>query len=279
MKVVLLSNGGPLADAMRAQFASRGRELVDCAQPAELCAVDAALRDTLIIDARWLSPLQRPVDRAPVLEASLLKACAKQSALYLLLTDGSVFDGAPADSEEFAENAIPAAASDRGRQLIALEEQVLASAAQTLILRTGVLVAASGDHVLADCVSWFRQSDGVALRNTRRGCPTPVSDLARVVSGMVDQLSCGALCRGVYHYNSSGSSTAFEFAEVSLAYASQFLAVACEIAADDERGSDWQPWIPPLVCDRILRHFGIKQLPWRAYLPKLIKSLCEEEAV
>lgn len=279
MNVVLLSNGGPLADAIRSQFASRGREVVD-SQVVEVSTSEHALRDALVIDARWVSPLQRGGAMSPLsFDASLLQACAQQSALYLLVTDGSVFDGASLDDDGAAENAIPAATSERGQQLIALEEQVLASNAQTLILRTGTLVASTGDHFLADCVRWFRQSDGVSLRNIHRACPTPVTDLARVVSAMVDQLSCGALCRGVYHYNSSGSSTAFEFAEVSLAYASQFLAVASEIIADDEQGGDWQPWIPPLSCERILRHFGIKQLPWRAYLPKLIKSLCEEEVV
>ena len=278
MNVVLLSNGGPLADAIRAQFASRGREILDSVHVAD--ASDGALRDALVIDARWISPLQGGgIASPPAFYETLLHACARQSALYLLITDGGVFDGANLDDEGAAENTIPAASSEWGRQLIALEEQVLASNAQTLILRTGTLVAASGDHFLADCVRWFRQSDAVSLRNPRRACPTPVTDLARVVSGMVDQLSCGALCRGVYHYNSSGSSTAFEFAEVSLAYASQFVAVASEISADDDQGEDWQPWIAPLSCDRILRHFGIKQLPWRAYLPKLIKSLCEEEVV
>ncbi len=273
VSVLLLCEDTALSQALNAQLASRGRQLTHCT-PAELLA-DVGLADGAILVNASLMPGQPFTEELAAMQRRLLVELGPQLRSYIVLSDPRVL-AALGDDSPLSENATPAPQDEDGKRLAAMEEVLLASPVQSVVLRSGPLIATAGDNILSAFIRALKAGEAVGLNHGAHSCPTPVSDLARVLSAMIDQLYCGATCRGIYHYQSSGSTSAYAFAEVAYAHSSQYLAGAPDIAID-EQGWDWQPHVQVLRCERLLRNFGIKQLPWRAWLPKMIKTLCEDD--
>ncbi|CAA0111831.1 dTDP-4-dehydrorhamnose reductase [Zhongshania aliphaticivorans] len=281
VNVVLISPSSSLSDAICNQLHLRLRPFI-AISPDDLPSLDASLLvEAIVVDCQALVEFQgadgiAENKHAQMLERRevLLQFCQEACVPYILLSDGRVFDGFDAPHNGCVENDGVTAASLAGRQLAELEVLLTEFSGQGIVLRTGPLIAVEEGGFISDCLVTVRGGKVLPLNDAILSCPTPVSDLARVVSAMVDQLSCGALCRGVYHYNSSGSTSAYEFAEVVCAFASQFVAPVAEITADDD-GIGWVPSVPVLSCDKILQDFGVKQLPWRAYLPRMVRAICE----
>lgn len=282
MNVIVISRPGALVTALLSQFAARGRASINVSFDEVAGLGDELLRGALVIDADALSFLQRNVafanaehQRLLDLRQAFLSRCRVLAVPYLLLSDGRVFGARGDEGITFYEADKPDAKCIAGEQFAAVECALVASEASGLVLRTGPLIAVQEGNFLRDCLLTMRDGETLRLNDAQVSYPTPVADLARVVSGLVDQISCGAACGGVYHYCSSGGASAYEFAEVVCAFASQFVAPMAGLEVDEE-GATWCPEVPELSCERILQDFGIKRLPWRAYLPRMIKTVCEE---
>lgn len=285
MNVVLISESTALRHAFQAQFSARGRGLSAMTSEDLESIRDDALVGACVVDAGLLPQLQtQPMGAAEfqAFQASrrcFYNRCAVHADRVLLLSDGRVFDTESGAGNEHNEIQGVNPSSEQGRQLLDLEQSFFDTIDTALVLRTGPLIAGEGDNFIRDYLQHFQTGQPLWLDNQVPGCPTPIVDLVRVVSGMIDQLSCGATCDGIYHYNSSGCSTAYEFAEVVYAFASQLLNLPVDggqALVFGDGGQNWSPQVPMLECERLLADFGVKQLPWRAYLPKMIKTLCEE---
>jgi dTDP-4-dehydrorhamnose reductase len=254
--------------------------------PADIESIgDDVLVDACVVDAGFLSQLQtqalEPAELTVLLAARrrFYRRCAASAGRVMLLSDGRVFDAENVTGNEYDETQVVSPGSEPGKQLQALEQVLFDTTDTALVLRTGPLIAGEGEGFIQRYLQHFQAGQPLQLDNEIPCCPTPLVDFVRVVSGMIDQLSCGANCHGVYHYNSSGRSTAYEFAEVVYAFASQLLSLPegeVQALVSGEGSQSWSPLVPMLDCERLLSDFGIKQLPWRAYLPKIIKALCEE---
>lgn len=280
MKAVLIASNSQLKQVLTRQFRERGR-VCEVVAPKELAAAGAErFRDGIVIEASTLESLQtgRAVEITPDDRLRLLDLCAGLGVPLILLSDGRVFDGSEAPLNH-RESEAPHPASVAGGQLSALEAQLAARLERHVILRSGALFSEVGENCLTRIVAAIQAGERLTLSNSLKACPTHAADLARVVSAMVDQYSCDAQCWGAYHYNSSGYVTAFEFAEIVYAHLSQHadLAGAEPRLIADEAGAKLNPPVPVLRCDRILQHFGIKQLPWRSFLPGTLDTLCEEQ--
>ena len=282
MNVIVISRPGALVTALLSQFAVRGRASINVSFDELAGFGDELLRGALVIDTDALSFLQRNVafahaehERLLGLRQVFLSRCRTLGVPYLLLSDGRVFGELDNTGTAFFEADKPEAKCIAGAQFAAVENALVASEVSGLVLRTGPLIAVQEGNFLCDCLLTMRGGETLRLNDAQVSYPTPVADLARVVSGLVDQISCGAACGGVYHYCSSGGASAYEFAEVVCAFASQFVAPMAGLEVDEE-GETWCPEVPELSCERILQDFGIKRLPWRADLPRMIKTVCEE---
>lgn len=264
-----------MTQALRLHMVSRGREMRHESLES-LRAQPSILDNALLIDGLSLNLIDSGVALREKSFDTLLSLGRQRLKAYLALSDSRVFDGLDQADTALNENTTPQASSKVGRALLAVEEALLSYPVQSLVLRTGPLIAASGNNFLTDFIRVLKRGESPAISSQTVSSPTPASDLARVLCAMYEQLNCGAACRGIYHYQSSGSCNAYEFAEIAYAHASQYLAQLNSIDLA-EGGMDWSPKLAELRSERILRNFGIKQLPWRAWLPKLIKTICEED--
>lgn len=269
---------------MENQFQARGAPF-HCVTPAQLMddmptQLAAQADSTLVLDLASQALIEQGrAERFPEAAfAQLASACREREWPLLLLSDSRVFAGAP--KHRYRETEAPAPSSEAGAQLLRRENALVEFLPWHLILRCGPLIAAGGDNPLIRLVRQLRQGGEVTWAGEPRFCPTPVVDLARVLSGMRDQLDCAASCWGVYHYNSSDPASPYEFAEATLAAAGQYWDMSREcVRLEMVSAQPDKPLFPVLSCTRIRDTFGIQQLPWRKAMPELMKQIHAGESL
>lgn len=284
MRILIVYNEAALQLALGAQLHERGYAAL-CVTPAELGDEITGRLADLDSDEDWVvidcASREMAQDGTPLLDDALFRRCvdwcARRRWHFLLLSDSRVFPGG--SKQRYRETDTPQPASPAGVLLTQREQYLAAHSARHLILRTGPLIAAGGANLLTDLLQRLRRGGTVAVANAPRFCPTPVTDLARVISGICDQLDCAARCWGIYHYHSSDAASGYEFAEVLLAAAAQYWDVGgnhaqLQIAADESFGAPF----PTLNCQHIRDTFGIQQLPWRKAIPQLLKTIYAGES-
>lgn len=280
MKILVLSSSEPFIDSLASQFALRGRQFMmagrdQCRSSAALEALLSSADIGMVVNSMGLENISAAIE--PALESVdlLVKACSARKIPIIQLSGSQVFDGLDGGRHREEDQATPA--SRNGAFLWRMEEVVRAFP-QHLILRTAPIYSALGDNLLTRLLADFRRG-GVVERSTGgQCCPTWAGDLARVISAIVDQLSCDADCWGTYHYTSSDPVSSYQFAETTLAVASQFLdtqtlELSLEIAVDMD-----VEWPRPLLnCEKIRNTFGIKQMPWRSSISSVVQQVFEGE--
>lgn len=207
----------------------------------------------------------------------LVDSCRQRELPLLMLSDSRVFPGAAKHRYREADAVQPV--STAGEQLLRRERYLAEQLEQHLILRTGPLIAPSGTNLLTHLLAGIRRGGPLPVAGEPRFCPIPAHDLARVLSAIVDQLSCDAPCWGAYHYHSSDAASCYEFAEVVLAATAQYWDVGGgHVQLQAAPGEPPGGVFPLLNCQRIRDTFGIQQLPWRRAIPDMLKQIYAGES-
>ncbi|WP_162300119.1 sugar nucleotide-binding protein [Kineobactrum sediminis] len=199
----------------------------------------------------------------------LAKSCQRNGGCYLLVSSARVFAGDA--GRLYREDDTPDNSETVGQLLARAEELVRSTCPRHLVLRLGPVFSARGVNVLSHMLEQLMAGGQLVLNNQQRGGPIESVDAARVVAGIIDQLSAGAEAWGTYHYCSPDATNCYEFAEVLFACASQFSefsADAVQLAAADA------PEIinRSLHCGRIRNTFAIKQVPWRGFVADAVRD-------
>lgn len=237
----------------------------------------------LVIDARIIGFLDSNLIMGqPELERTqwLARLGAKMGYKFLMLSSSRVFSGHL--NRPYRETDLPDAEDPRGQLIIASEQALMDQIDPVFILRLGGVFSGRGPGAFKAMLDRLRAGKVVRSTDQRKDCPVHTAEVARVVSGIIDQLSVGAPPRGVYHYGSDGDTSYFAFCEAAVACASQF-----EIFADATGLLEEAPEIAELEVNRSLectaiRHrFGIQRKPWRDFIERAIRRYiqlyCKEE--
>jgi dTDP-4-dehydrorhamnose reductase len=281
VKVLVIAQDAQIRDALVTQFDLRGRSY-QCQDEQWLAAQDGAVvipSDTgIVISAISLEQPQGPHGDSSLEHIQqIATACGHAGTGLIHLSSSQVFDGIDGGRHRESDDAQPA--SRAGASLMQAEQIIAEHCSRHIILRTGLLFSAIGDNALTSLLEQFKSNESLVLSNSGSSCPIHTSDLARVVSAMVDQLSCGGEVWGTYHYHSSDPASRFKFTEAVLAAVSQFsesLGAGLELKSVDKIDATWSQ--PLLNCEKILNTFGIKQLPWRMLVVQAVKQLVGSSA-
>ena len=287
MKILVIALDGQISDSLARQFDRRGHRYqlagadwlgLDSDKPPSI-ADDIGL----VVVAVTLDSLQRYGDQRALAGMQRLAPLLEQSKLPCLMVSSSrIFDGY--DSGRHREDEEPQPVSEFARLQVQHENWARQHCSRHIILRTGALFSAVEDNLLTRLLVDIEAKKPLAVSNRMQFCPVHTDDLARVISAIVDQLSCGIEPWGVYHYCSSDPGSSYQFVETVMAVFSQFnegvdpqQRLQEQVVVSDEPMSG--QWVAPLLnCDKILRTFGIKQLPWRSYVVPCIKALYQNTA-
>lgn len=274
-RAFIVGEAPAMAVALQQQFEQRDRPtvFVETKQQSLASAVDADTCPIVIVDCS--GQLAGQTLGFPVFQR-LVDDCLARGWPLLMLSDSRVF--AAVRNQRYRERDVTAPTSAAGEQLLEYERYLAENSERHIILRTGPLLAPTGNNLLTHLVQRLQHGGTIPAATEPRFCPTGVADLARVVAGICDQIDCAAQCWGVYHYHSSDPATYYEFAEVVLAAASQYWKlgenVHLTVDATEARGSEY----PILSCQKIRDTFGIQQLQWRKAIADLLKQIQAHKA-
>ncbi|MEH6559684.1 MAG: sugar nucleotide-binding protein [Oceanicoccus sp.] len=283
MKVQVIALEGQVRDALEAQLTTRGRYVVtsggDSTHMPGVNDWNIPEDVDIVVNALTLGCLEQGVDEA-YLDAmvSLAEACERAGVPIIQLSTGQVFDGG--NSRRFKETDIVVPVSRIGAMLSRMEELLRGSCRHHIILRTGPLFSSADGNLLTNLITRFRRGDSISLSSLDNSCPLHAKDLARVISAIIDQLSCGCESWGTFHYCSSDPASSYQFAETALAVVSQYTESGprpLTLKSSDDPHTEWSR--PVLNCDKILNTFGIKQLPWRAFVVPTIKKIFDNDSL
>lgn len=279
MKLLILCNAPESRDehGLRAALAAQFREHkypVAWLEPGQALTLEFAQTDEPVLIVDCLGENGNPCESrlADEVLAQLIAHCNEREWIWLLLSDSRIFPGS--NKKRFVEMDAPAPTTVSGRQLLTRENFIVDTIERHLVLRVGPVIASQGDNLLMRLLARMRVGGLMTLPDAQRFCPTPVTDIARVIGAIHDQLDCGASPWGIYHYESADPANGYEFAEVVLAAATQYWSMSegavqlCGAPADSAADV-----YPLLNCQRIRDTFGIQQLPWRRAIPSLLKQI------
>lgn len=145
------------------------------------------------------------------------------------------------------------------------EQAMRALLPKHIILRVGWMLERFVRMIMNQC----GDKSPLAMASRYRGQPVPLKDLARVLTGMLQQLDCGAEAWGTYQYAAAEEISLYE---MGLAIA-RHLEPECLVHLVDD-SAPWmklEPVNATLGCVKIRNTFGIKQQPWRHGLQEEIE--------
>ncbi len=209
----------------------------------------------------------------------LLKAvaeqCASEQSVLIYIGDYQVFDGIK--NTPYIESDPVAPLNDYGRWQVSIEQALQDQLSDLLIIRTGWRYSQWSDNYLHRLLKKASQEDVLLYDPSIQSNPSAASDIARVLIAMIQQLSCGAPGRGVFHYCSAGLASGYQFSEAAIAVASQYDPLLSEDKLElVEKAcyhSDELSLAPVVMsCEKILNSFGIKQQPWRSHLADVVRE-------
>ena len=283
MRVLIIAADTPLGVALTQMFSQRERDFValpksECRWKSERQAKKVLRRSAcdIAVDTRIQAAADGGIKVHEIdIQRSLWLARASQTLKlpFMHLSCARVFSGSA--GRAYVEQDYAEGDSSIAQLLIAAEEVVRENCEKHLNVRMGPVFAPHGINVITHMLSQLQAGGQLSLDRQQRGCPVPAEDAARVVSGMLDQLSCGVQAWGGYHYCSVDATDCFEFAEVLLAAASQYAdlppdAVQLATVAADAVIAD-----RTLDCAKIRSTFAIKQQPWRANVASQVRQYYE----
>jgi dTDP-4-dehydrorhamnose reductase len=232
----------------------------------------------VVVNALSLECLQQGLGGDNLIESLLLlaQACAQRAIPLIQLSSSEVFDGFDGGRHREVDDVVPA--SQIGALLSRMEALLPDSCSRHIVLRVGPVFSSREDNLLTRLLEKFQRGETLSFSSGGKCSPLHSKDLARVLSAIIDQLSCGCESWGTYHYNSSDPASSYQFAETVLAVLSQYTQSndrPLMLESIDAVDLDWSK--PVLNCEKILNTFGIKQLPWRAFVVPTVKKIFEAE--
>lgn len=200
----------------------------------------------------------------------------KKTAPIMMISSVRVFSGEK--SASYLETDEPDGTDSYAQVLIASEEIVLRHE-ENIVLRTGWLFSGHSDDFVCRTLGLIQDGVNLAYKDNLVGCPTPVSDLARVALSVIKQRHYGAKNTGIYHYCCAEEISWIGLVEAILATSGQMdPKVNVEVESIEDSlmvmdGEVTQIKRQSLSCRRVFNHYGVKQRPWRSSLRNLVKEL------
>jgi dTDP-4-dehydrorhamnose reductase len=134
-----------------------------------------------------------------------------------------------------------------------------------------------GENFLTNLLKSITNKKEMVVVSDQQGSPTSISDCARVVTAIIQQISCNGsdTMWGVYHYASDEHISSSQFAEKLISESRKYCKIKIKnlrtIKSIDNKGIIL-PANAKLNCKKILEDFGIQRRPWRQDIIELIKQ-------
>lgn len=296
MRIVVTGREGQVVRSLIERGAATGHDIVPLGRP-ELdlalepesiaVALAAASPDVIVSSAAYTG-----VDKAetePELAFAINErgagAVAKTASdlgvpLVHLSTD-YVFDGAK--EAPYVESDDPAPTGAYGASKLAGERAVLASHADTIVLRTAWVYSPFGTNFAKTMLRLAGEREEVSVVADQVGNPTSAEDIAdgilRIASNL--QADPSPALRGIFHMTASGEASWADFAEAIFS-ASEAVqgpaALVRRISTAEYPTPAKRPRNSRLDCSKLGRVHGVRLPEWRTSAASVVRRLVREAA-
>jgi dTDP-4-dehydrorhamnose reductase len=200
----------------------------------------------------------------------IARACAEMGLRLIQISTDYVFSGCA--SSPYAESTPLSPQGAYGRTKAAGEQQIRASAADAIIVRTAWLYGRGGPCFPKTIARVGRERGSLDVVNDQVGQPTWTRDLADLILRLVEAEAPA----GVYHGTSSGQTSWFGFAKEIVASAGLGDIVSPSSAADQQRPAP-RPAYSVLGHDALVR-LGVAPIGdwrdrWREAAPEVLADV------
>ncbi len=202
----------------------------------------------------------------------IAKACAREKIYVLHISSPTVFSGKK--NKPYQESDLPDAVDRRGIFLLSNEDKIRQVCERHLILRLGPIFAAYGSNILTEVIKELEERREVNYSVKKIECPLHASDGARVVSGIIDQISAGANSVGTYHYCGSEAVSGYDFSEEVLSSLLKVKSIKADVILHPTKHDEILNFV--LDCSKIQNCFAIRQMPWKQSLSEAVKNFYSE---
>ena len=229
----------------------------------------------IIVDLRFSNLLEDnvlPNDEDMENTEWIAKTCAKEEIYILYVSNPLVFSGKA--NKPYQEADSPDAEKKSGLFFLSNEDKIREICEKHIILRLGPIFAAYGSNILTDLIGDLEEQKEVNRSNQNIECPLHASDGARVISGIIDQISASANQVGIYHYCGSEAVSSYDFSEAVLSSLLKLKFIKSGInlhPTEDNEVLNFR-----LDCGKIHNSFGIRQMPWKQSLSEAVKNYYSE---
>jgi dTDP-4-dehydrorhamnose reductase len=247
-------------------------------------AVERAIRDVgpgLIVNTAAYTAVDAAEDNAALAHAVnadgpglLAEAAAARGIPLIHLSTDYVFDGEKEGA--YVEDDPVRPLGVYGASKAAGEARVREATAAHVILRTAWVYSAHGRNFVTTMLRLAAGREEIAVVADQRGAPTAAGDVAAAVLRIAGAVLAGDGPWGTYHYAGAGTATWFEFAGEIFRLAAPALPRAprlVPIATRDRPDTAPRPCNSVLDCTKIEADFGLRPVPWRESLARVVAEL------
>ncbi len=191
----------------------------------------------------------------------------------ILLSSFLIFDGDKKNPYISANTGTPLNAY--GATKVEAENILLEQYPETLVLRLGWMLDSESSSWSGRMINRIFARETIRAYENLEISPTAAEDVARVIDAIIKQLECEIDVWGVYHYAGVEPVSHAELVKAIQYQACGQGASASQIeTADIDELAEQLP-LPHngvLGCIKLRNTFGIKQLPWRRFLPAILET-------
>ena len=217
--------------------------------------------------------------------ANIALACKQAQVPLLHISSDYVFDGAKQGAYEEDDPVSPIGLY--GDSKWQGEQAIRELHEQHIILRSSWVFGEKAPNFVYNIVQRALKQDTIEVIDNLKGCPTPASDIARVVVGIMQQCVCVDYLWGTYHYCSPEPTTRHEFAQAIINCLKDKPGFVVQ-NVKPVNANDWvltgldrsqRPLNSVLSCQKINKTFGIMQRGWQEELAKIVDHYAESLSV
>lgn len=273
-----------LASDPRHQAIPLARTDLDISEPAATRAAMSRHAPDIVVNAAAYTAVDRAEqepDRADAVNrrgpANLAAACLEHGVPLIHLSTDYVFDGKK--EGEYREDDATAPLGVYGLTKLQGEEEIRATTARHLILRTSWVFGAHGANFVKTMLRLGRERRELRIVADQHGCPTPAADIAAVIMQLIDRIGDreGSVDWGSYHYCGEPATTWFDFAGAIFRQAESLSGLPAPrlipIPTAEYPTPAKRPSNSVLSCEKLARSFGIAQPKWEDGLAAVLREL------
>jgi dTDP-4-dehydrorhamnose reductase len=293
MRIVVTGREGQVVRSLVERAAGSGVEVVAVGRPELelggeasdiIAAIEAAKPDVVVSAAAYtqVDRAESERDAAFAINGDGPKAIAQAAALLAVplvhLSTDYVFDGASPEPYREEDRTNPTGVY--GASKLAGEQAVLASHADSAVLRTAWVYSPFGSNFIKTMLRLAGERDEVSVVADQHGNPTSALDIADGILRVAFNLrgDSSSEMRGIFHMTGQGSATWADLAEAAFADSAEAggpSALVRRIGTADYPTPARRPANSRLNSSKLERVHGVRLPEWRTSTKEVVRRLVQ----